>query len=78
MCGLALAIGWGWGLLTSCTLALVELLPLAVVGVGGQMGALGAGVPVCICGGGVLVLVCLRGLVGIGYLGRAGVQTFCN
>ena len=45
-------------------LALVGFLPLAVVGAGGQMGPQALGVPVCICGGGVLVFVCLCGLVG--------------
>ena len=39
------------------SLALMGFLPLAVVASGGQMGALGTGVPVCICGGGVLVFI---------------------
>ena len=45
-------------------LVLVGFLPLAVVGLVGSGRALG--VPVCICGGGVLVLVYMCGLLGTG------------
>ena len=47
-------------------LALVGLLPLAMVGAAGQMGTSGAGGPLCICGDGVFVLVWLCCPVGTG------------
>ena len=68
MCGLALAVGT-LNVMHSgvpLCLVLVGFLPLPMVGAGGEMGAAGAEVPVCICGGGVLVLVYLYGLVGTG------------
>ena len=50
------------------------VLPLAVVGAGGQMGSRALGVPVCVCGGGVLDLVCVCGLVGTG----VSLQGWCS
>ena len=65
-----LCVGWLWPLVGGkdslrhalralLCLALVGFLPLAMVEAGGQMGASGAGGPLCISGDGVLALVCL-------------------
>ena len=52
-------------------LALVGFLLLAVVG--GQIEPWALGVPMCICGGGVLVWSVCEVWWALGYLGRAGI-----
>ena len=52
-----------WSSFVPCV---VGFLPLAMVEAGGQMETSGAGVPLCISGDEVLVLVCLCCLLGTG------------